>query len=73
MKVSKLTDKQIKQELKELRKFIDETDDLFVSRIAYSIETAVRYVTQDTEWKDDLKYNLIKEAVDTAEMIRNDK
>jgi hypothetical protein len=44
----KPTPKRIKEELARLRKLIDTTDDVLVSRIAYSMEHAIEWATKNT-------------------------
>ena len=66
----KLTEKQIKEELKELRNLIDSPDTDDIERIvAYGIECAVRFILEDTSWKNDVGYSLVYEAKDTAGRI----
>ena len=38
----------IKRHLKQLRKEVVESDDIIASRIAYAMETAIRWVTEKT-------------------------
>lgn len=70
--MSKPTEEQIKEMLTELRKFIDETDCETASRVAYEIETAVRFVTEDTDWgqADEGMYDFISASMDAAELIK---
>ena len=42
-----ITDRQLAKQLSDLRKLIEETDDVIVLRVAYTIECAVRRVTED--------------------------
>lgn len=64
--MAKKSDGTIKRNLRELRKFIDSSDDPIATRIAYAMETAVRWATEDTvEWP-----GLLKQAQDEAELLR---
>lgn len=59
----------VKKHLRELRKLIDESgDDLILQRIAYEIETAVRWATEDVvDWP-----GLAQQAKDAAHMLKNE-
>jgi hypothetical protein len=48
----KPTEKQIKSEIKKLRKLIDESKNPIIIRIAYSMENTLGWATEDTVgWK----------------------
>lgn len=58
----------IKRHLKELRELIDSTDDFIEARIAYAMETAVRWATENTvDWD-----SLVKQAKDEATILRQE-
>lgn len=60
---------EIKQNLKELRELIDaSTDDLILMRIAYEIETAVRWATEDTvDWE-----GLVDQAKGATQILKDE-
>ena len=63
MKKSKRT---IKRNLRELRKLIDTSEDVLLSRIAYAIETAVRWTIEDTtNWE-----GLCDQAKSEADLLK---
>lgn len=56
----------IKKNLKELRELIDTSPDIFEHRMAYTIETALRWAIEDTVgWPD-----MIQEAKDAAWLLK---
>lgn len=59
----------IKKEIRALRKFIDAPDsDLLAKRVAYAVETALRWVTEDVKgWP-----NRVEDVQGTASIIRQD-
>lgn len=62
------TKTEIKRCLKELREVIDNNHDLCVQRIAYGMETAIRWVIEDTkDWPA-----LAAEAKVLAKMLREE-
>jgi hypothetical protein len=60
-------DAAIKKELRDLRKLIDTTPDVILKRIAYTIETAVRYAREDgiRDWP-----TLVDEAWQETEILK---
>lgn len=57
-----------RKHLRELRRFIDDTDDFIEKRIAYEMETAIRRVTEDVvQWP-----SLVEQAKGAAAMLRNE-
>lgn len=64
----KLTAEQRKKQLRALRRLIETDPDPIVTRIAYSMEFAVRYATENTVgWP-----TLVKEARENAELLRDE-
>lgn len=58
----------IKRHLKQLREEVIDDDDDIASRVAYAIETAVRWATENTSgWE-----TLVDQAKGTADLIRQD-
>jgi hypothetical protein len=58
----------LRRRLKELRTLIDTTNDPYAVRIAYAMETAIRWATEHTVgWQPPAK-----KAVILAEMLRTD-
>jgi hypothetical protein len=58
----------IKRNLRELREFIETSDDGVATRVAYAIETAVRWATEETvEWP-----GLVQQAKDEAALLRKE-
>ena len=58
----------IKRHLKELRHLIDTSPDPIVVRIAYAMETAVRWATEDVkDWP-----SLAQEAEEEAKILRSE-
>lgn len=62
------SEKTIKKSLKDLRTLVDESRDPAVQRIAYAMETAIRWATEDTKgWpKPDQEAKLL------AKMLREE-
>ena len=58
----------IRKHLKELRKLIDETPDPVLKRIAYTMETAVRWATEDTVGWNGLQ----QEAEEAAYLLKEE-
>lgn len=48
--MSTRTKKQVNAAMRKLRREVIDSDDLIASRIAYAMECAVRWVTEDTDW-----------------------
>jgi hypothetical protein len=70
MKPSKPSEKTIVKNLKTLRKMIEsEAVDDIEKRIAYSIETALRWVIEETTWGSDFP---ITEVYDEAKLLRKE-
>ena len=58
----------IRRNLKELRSLIDSSNDLILRRIAYAMEHAVRWATEDTVgW-----HSLAREAEEEAKILRGE-
>jgi hypothetical protein len=59
----------IKKEIRALRKFINDPDsDHVATRIAWSVEQALRWATEDVKgWP-----NRVEDAKGTAELIKNE-
>ena len=56
------SNKEIKKEIKRLRKLIDTTDDTILGRVAYTVESVLLWViTPDAEW-DNPKEEVIVET-----------
>lgn len=65
----KPTKKMIENEIKELRKFIDTTNDQLASRLAYLVETSLRWAIEDTQdWPP-----RVQGCKETASIIRQYK
>ena len=59
---------EIKGNLKELRELIDNTDDIILARIAYEIETAVRWARENTvNWG-----TLVEQAKEATSILRQE-
>lgn len=58
----------IKRNLKELRTLIDTDPDPVVRRIAYSMETAIRWATEETVGWDEM----VDEAIEEATILKNE-
>jgi len=58
----KKSQRTINKHLKELRELIDTSKDPLETRIAYAMETAVRWATEDTVGWEGLKDQAINEA-----------
>ena len=59
----------IKRHLKQLRDEVIDCNDPIASRVAYAIETAVRWATTETHgWE-----GLVDQAKETAEFIRQEQ
>ena len=64
----KPSQRTIKKSLKELRKLIDEHQDPAVQRIAYGMETAIRWATEDTVgWEPPAK-----DAISLARLLNSE-
>ena len=62
------TNKTIVANLRKLRKAIDASDDIIFQRIAYEIETAVRWAREGTVgW-----CGLLQQALDVTELIKSE-
>lgn len=63
----------IKKHLRELRKLIDSTDDPILGRIAYEMETAVRWATEDVVGWDGLVEQAKRAAYILKRQLLNDQ
>jgi hypothetical protein len=64
----KKSDALVKRELRRLRRFIDSSNDPIDRRIAYVVETAIRWARQDTVgWPTPLK-----DALANADLLRTE-
>jgi hypothetical protein len=63
---TKPSESAIQHELSRLRAFIDTSDDPIATRIAYAVETAIRWATEETaDWDKPLE-----EAQSEAKILR---
>lgn len=64
----KHSERTVKKHLMELRKLIEESKDPILVRIAYEMETAVRWATEDVvDWP-----GLAQQAAEAAQMLREE-
>lgn len=66
--MSKKSERTIKRNLGQLRNLIDTTEDPVLKRVAYSMENAVRWATENTVgWP-----GLVQQAVSEAYMLKQE-
>lgn len=68
MNAKKPSQAEIKKQLKQLRKFIEDSEDMVATRIAYSVECAVKWATESTaDWPP-----LLQSVKEDAKILRRE-